>query len=151
MYRYVAGSRFITFVRRVKNLTATYAGDATFNGSTSGSVSHVAHDTPPSFTLTVTKAGDGNGAVTGAGIDCGAMCSNSYGAWHGGGHLPPWPGQGSVVLRLPRSMCGSRFVLSDHECETSVTATSLRYRKIVSQPSVTSVQLPMNRSSRCLS
>jgi hypothetical protein len=38
---------------------------------------------PPSYTLQVLKAGTGSGKVTGAGIDCGEICFNSYyqGTW----------------------------------------------------------------------
>lgn len=64
----------------VKTLTASYAGDGNFAGSTSAGISHTVYDPSLISSLTVTKAGSGSGDVTSddAVISCGGACAHDY-------------------------------------------------------------------------
>jgi hypothetical protein len=43
-----------------------------------GRIFTISQDAPPQYKLTVNKAGNGNGSVTGQGINCGSDCSEEY-------------------------------------------------------------------------
>lgn len=121
-------------------LTATPASGSTFIGWSGGcssagtcmvtmsaaiSVTATFALVPPTFTLTITKAGTGNGKVISApaGIDCGATCSANYAA-NTAVALTPTPATGSIFTGWSGGGCsGTGACMVTLSAATTVTAT----------------------------
>jgi hypothetical protein len=119
---YAAGSQVqLTAVPQPGNSFSSWSGGltGTQNPATvtvNGNLSITAHFAPAASTLTVVKAGQGSGTVTGTGINCGTDCSQS-------------PVSGTMVLTATPA-AGSTFgswtgcdSVSTNQCTVNVTSS----------------------------
>jgi subtilisin family serine protease len=82
-------------------------------------LAYLAGSSPPTYTLTVSRAGSGSGTVSGSGINCGATCSQAYAA-------------GTAVSLTATPDSGSVFAGWSGDCtSTSCTVTMNAARSVV--------------------
>ena len=129
----------LTVAAPVSSRFAGWSGACSGTAATCAVTMSQARDVSASFVaihaLTITKTGSGSGTVTGAGINCGATCSNSY-------------DEGASVTLSSAPTAGSRFTGWTGACsESAATCTvTMSQARTVSAGFVTVHTLTVSRA-----